>query len=199
MENQVRDLLHDLADEVPPYRAVPRDLPARAHRRIVVVFGVRAIVVGATVLLAVVTAHSLQVSEGREPSPPIAPSPSSMEGAAATGSVTLSEGGCVYDGPDAVAAGEFRLRVSNPGETRLYVALLLIDEGHTYNDLEAWVAKLRPKPPNWVTVATDGDIAPGGGRLLSSSVDGGTYGIVCAQPKAGSGPTWTAASITVTA
>lgn len=58
----------------------------------------------------------------------------------------------------------------NATTDEVYVALLSIDEGHTYDDLVAHVAKEQARseagkpalgPPAWVIAADDGDTAPG--------------------------------------
>jgi Tol biopolymer transport system component len=59
MENQVRELLRDIAEDIPPQREVPPTLRPRARRRMAASVGVTVMVVGALVLGGVVAVRSI--------------------------------------------------------------------------------------------------------------------------------------------
>jgi hypothetical protein len=62
------------------------------------------------------------------------------------------------------------------------VALVSIGEGHTYAELEAFLARSPPsdEPPAWMELASIGEAAPATQTLVAWSVEPGTYGVICA-------------------
>src|SRR5438477_4211073 len=62
MENQVRELLRNLAEDMPPHRQVPPTLRPRARRRIALTVGVTAVLVGAVALGGVAAVRSITAS-----------------------------------------------------------------------------------------------------------------------------------------
>ena len=77
MENQVRELLRDIAEDIPPQREVPPTLRPRARRRIAATVGVTVMVVGALALGGVVAARSITESSPVpvDPGPTTGPTP----------------------------------------------------------------------------------------------------------------------------
>jgi dipeptidyl aminopeptidase/acylaminoacyl peptidase len=72
MENQVRDLLSDIAEDIPPQGEVPPTLHWRARRRIATNVGATLVAVAALIFGSVVTVRSITESE---PPRPAAPAP----------------------------------------------------------------------------------------------------------------------------
>lgn len=77
MENQVRELLRDIAEDIPPQRGVPPTLRPRARRRSAATVGMTVVVVGALVLGGVAAVRSITESSPRlaDPGPTIEPTP----------------------------------------------------------------------------------------------------------------------------
>lgn len=69
MENQVRELFRDIAEDIPPQREVPPTLRPRARRRIAATIGVTVVVVGALVVGGVVAVRSIPRSSPRPVNP----------------------------------------------------------------------------------------------------------------------------------
>ena len=62
MENEVRELFRDIAEDIPPQLEVPPTLRPRARRRMAVTVGATVVVVGALALGGVVAARSITAS-----------------------------------------------------------------------------------------------------------------------------------------
>jgi hypothetical protein len=75
MDDQIRELLRDIAEDIPPQREVPPTLRPRARRRIAATAGMTVVVVGALALGGVVAARSITAS----PPGPAEPSPTTVE------------------------------------------------------------------------------------------------------------------------
>lgn len=77
MENQVRELLRDFAEDIPPQREVPPTLRPRARRRIAATVGATVVVVGALALGGVVAVRSITASPytPADPGTSVEPSP----------------------------------------------------------------------------------------------------------------------------
>lgn len=200
VDDRVRALLRGMADEVPGYRDVPRDLEARARRRIAVTLGASALGTVAVVLAAILSFGSLRAGTGPEPASSVSPSTPSVP--RTSGTLTLSGRGCTYDGPETVTAGEITVVVVNT--TRVdetpkvfYSALLQVHEGQTVDDLERWIAG--PKgdlPPSWVTTVDEGETFPGEDDELSATIGAGIYALFCATPHEDEGKRWVGGSFT---
>jgi hypothetical protein len=62
--------------------------------------------------------------------------------------VTTKAGECIFEGPLAFPAGPIKIHVSNDdAEKAAYVGVIMLDEGKTIADLEAWPDTM---PPDWV-------------------------------------------------
>jgi TolB protein len=70
MENQVRELLRDIAEDIEPRRDVPPTLHRRARRRIVVAVGTTLVAVAALLLGTVVAVRSISTSAPPRPANP---------------------------------------------------------------------------------------------------------------------------------
>jgi hypothetical protein len=203
VEDQVKELLREMAQEVPAYRDVPPDLKVRARQRIAATIAGGALLIAIAVLLTGAGLRALDL--GTAPVPAISVTPSSPTPVSTTTAmkVSFSQEGCSYNGPARVPAGRVTIRVRNRSKDGLYFALLSIAGGHTYADLQRWTTGPdRNRPPAWVATIDDADIAPSYGRHNTSlDLSAGLYGIVCGTPKArdaGLIPLWTPASFTVT-
>jgi WD40 repeat protein len=77
MENQIRELFHDIAEDIPPQREVPPTLRPRARRRIAATIGVTVVAVGVLIVGGVVAVRSIPRSPPRpvNPGPTTAPTP----------------------------------------------------------------------------------------------------------------------------
>ena len=62
MENHVRELLRDIAEDIPPQRELPPTLRPRARRRIVATVGVTVMTIGVLVLGGMVATRSMTES-----------------------------------------------------------------------------------------------------------------------------------------
>lgn len=65
MDNQVRELLRDIAEDIPPQREVPPTLRPRARRRIAAIVGVTVVAVAALALGGMVAVRSITESSPR--------------------------------------------------------------------------------------------------------------------------------------
>ena len=65
MENQVRELLRDIAEDIPPQREVPPTLRLRARRRFATTVGVTVVAIAALALGSVVAVRSITESSNR--------------------------------------------------------------------------------------------------------------------------------------
>ena len=186
VENQVRELLREMAEEVPAFRDVPPRLATRARRRIALRLGTSALAVIAAVVLTIAGLRSLPLASRFEPGISVTPSPPSVVTPTTSATLTLSDGACSYDGPDVVPQGLVTIDAVNGTGKRMYAALLLIDEAHTFDDLKAWIAGPQGgEPPTWVTTLVDDEVPhKEKGTELTASVSPGTYAIVCFTPHA---------------
>ena len=187
VENQVRELLQRMAEEVPTNPAMPPQLKVRAGRSIALRFGASALAVCAVALVVVGAVRSLDPGRPEVPGSSATAPPSRTSAPESSATVRFSERGCIYRGPEAVPAGQITIEVRNKAPEGLYFALLSIDDGYSYEDLERWTTGPdRAEPPAWVTTVDDADIAASYGRHgVTVNVTPGLYGIVCATPKAG--------------
>lgn len=207
MENQVRELLREMADEVPPYLDVPSRLQPRARRRIAF-NSIAGGLVAVGIALAMVTGlrslgRDMRSTPGVDvPAPSVTPSPSPSV-APTLATVRFSERGCVYEGPGTAPAGQITIHVVNRVKERLYFALLSIEQGHSHDDLVRWTTGPNSaRPPSWVTVVGDADVAASEGQSFgqlnfTTDVGPGLFGIVCATPKVPSSPILTPGSFSV--
>src|SRR5262245_8101797 len=69
MDNQIRELLRDIAEDIPPQREMPPTLRSRARRRRAATIGVTVLVVGALALGGVVATRSMTASSPRPATP----------------------------------------------------------------------------------------------------------------------------------
>jgi hypothetical protein len=103
------------------------------------------------------------------------------------GSFSFSASECTYDGPETMAAGQVTFAlVSTDGEADF--DLWKLDEGHTYEELAAHVAKEvklagQGRPPlgypTFAELIVEATTDPDGGGTLTASVEAGEYGMAC--------------------
>lgn len=208
MQNRVRELLREMADEVPTYHDVPPSLERRARRQVALRVGTTGLVAFGLVLATVAGLRSLSSDRTDVPGvdisrPSDSPSPSVSAPTTTRGTVRFGGSGCAYKGPTTAPAGQIRIHVVNRVEERLYFALLSIGQGHTYDDLTRWTTGPQSElPPGWVTVVGDADVAASEGRssgqlTFTTDVEPGLYGIVCATPTVPASRIWTPGSFSV--
>jgi Tol biopolymer transport system component len=102
MENEVRELLRGIAEDLPPHREVPRTLRPRARRRIAATVGIAVVVVGALTLGGLAVVHATIEFSLR----PAVPGPTNEPTPLAAGEVlTVMSGDLVAEDPD---SGEVR-------------------------------------------------------------------------------------------
>src|SRR5436190_7551894 len=101
MENQVRELLRDIAEDIPPQREVPPTLRPRARRRMAATVGVTVVAVAALALGGVVAVRSITESSPRpaNPGPTTEPTPLGA-GEVLTGGSRVMKGDLVAQDPD---------------------------------------------------------------------------------------------------
>src|SRR5688500_71417 len=105
MENQVRELLRDIAGDIPPQREVPPTLRPRARRRIGATVGVTTVLVGALAIGGMATVRSITESS------PLPANPGPTTGRAALGAgevLTVLSQDLLAQDPD---SGELRFIV----------------------------------------------------------------------------------------
>ncbi|HSS94727.1 MAG TPA: hypothetical protein VLR46_12185 [Candidatus Dormibacteraeota bacterium] len=64
---------------------------------------------------------------------------SSPAPATATATITLTAGGCQYSGPSQMRPGRLTVHLVDQTTDTFWLGLGLIENGHTYNDLVAWI------------------------------------------------------------
>ena len=99
--------------------------------------------------------------------------------------ITFPENGCTYAGPEAVSAGQITVNwdIENQGYEKCGLAIVTLDEGKTFKDLDAWPSV--DKPP-WAKLVTFAEARPGGHSTAVASVTEGPIFLVCftASPEA---------------
>lgn len=97
--------------------------------------------------------------------------------------ITFGDAGCAYDGPTSLPAELVAVSLDNPTATPRGVALISIGEGHTYSELEAFLAGSPPsdEPPAWMGLASIDEGAPGSETLAAWPLEPGSYGVICAS------------------
>jgi hypothetical protein len=114
--------------------------------------------------------------------------------------ITQSDSGCVYDGPDVLPAGTVTMQLKNQTTDYFYVHVLLLFDNHQYSELAAHIAaeqrRLRSGestvgPPSYVGKVAKDEVPPQAALRFTATLPGGSYGVVCIQSKEGStGALW---------
>lgn len=152
-------------------------------------------VVGVGALLAVVVMGSACSSRGDEggkipeAGATLGPEDKPTTEATQVGTVRLSDADCTLDavrGP--IPAGLVSVAAVNRTDTHAALHMWRIDDGHTYQEFSAYIAKTRrrtaagkapPDPIAWIGERIDVDLEAGGSGTIVGRVRAGTYGIVC--------------------
>jgi len=92
--------------------------------------------------------------------------------------VTFTGEKCSYDGPQQVTAGEIVVDwiVDNEDHDRYGLAVVTLDEGKTFADLDAWPST--DQPP-WLQLVDFADVGPGSRLLMVADVEQGPIYFVC--------------------
>jgi len=115
------------------------------------------------------------------------PSPSA-NGPQAVGRFVLSESGCRYEGPDAVAVGQISLSIASEMGAAAEFDLWQINEGHTYSELVAHIGEEQRrseagKPglghPTFATLVAEGQADPSAEATITLEAAAGEYGMAC--------------------
>lgn len=120
--------------------------------------------------------------------PPADSSQAAAPAVAATPAVyTITARDFSYDAPDTITAGMVTLRLVNQGPELHHVQLVRLDEGKTYQDIEAGLKTMKPgsPPPPWVhDVAGPNSPVPGGEQSITEELAPGNYALLCFIPSA---------------
>jgi inosine-uridine nucleoside N-ribohydrolase len=98
-------------------------------------------------------------------------------GAAAQMSVAIEGDQCTYSGPKEIAAGQIAIDW-NVDEAHAYygLAVVTLDEGKTFADLDRWPST---DPPSWLQIVTFRETTAGNHSTVTARVRGGPIYIVC--------------------
>lgn len=142
-----------------------------------------------TIAASALAASALAACGGAAPDTPAAES--SQPAAAAVPATpvvyTITAKDFSYDAPDTMTAGMVTLRLVNQGPELHHVQLVRLDEGKTYQDLEAGLKSMKPgsPPPPWVhDVAGPNTPVPGGEQSITEELAPGNYALLCMIPSA---------------
>lgn len=106
--------------------------------------------------------------------------------------ITQSDSGCVYDGPDMLPAGTVTIRLINHTSDYFYVHVLWFFDNHQYGELAAYIKdeqrRLRAGdstigPPAYVAEAAQDEVPPHSTLKHTAILASGSYGIVCTLSK----------------
>jgi hypothetical protein len=99
--------------------------------------------------------------------------------------ITFHGNGCTYDGPEMVSVGQIvaNWNIENQDHEKCGLAIVTLDEGKTFEDLDAWPSV--DKPP-WATLVSFAETGPGGDSPAVADVTDGPIFLVCftAYPEA---------------
>jgi uncharacterized cupredoxin-like copper-binding protein len=94
-----------------------------------------------------------------------------------------------FDAPDTLPSGEQVIEVQNDGPQPHEMTLVKLDEGVTFEDLQALLASEEEPtgPPPFSSAGGLGAIAPGTSGYTTLNLDAGTYALLCFVPDPDSG------------
>jgi hypothetical protein len=101
-------------------------------------------------------------------------------------SATLSEGGCAYEGPARMTAGQLRVEMTNETSGQFDLDLWVLDEGHDYEELAAHIDDDRARNeagepslvhPTFATLVAEASAEAGSSGTLTTDLAAGTYGM----------------------
>jgi hypothetical protein len=95
--------------------------------------------------------------------------------------IEIGDRGCAYLGPTSLPAELVALELGNTTGERWTAILASIAEGHTYEELVAFVRTFDPEqaPPSWIVGASFTEAPPETNQLVAWPLEPGIYGLVC--------------------
>jgi len=136
--------------------------------------------------LLIITCLALPVACGEQSSAATSPSPTNV-----TAIMTLTNAGCQYAGPSQMRPGQLIVHLVDQTSDTFWLGLGLIQAGHTYSDLAAWIDADRARelsgakslgPPDWSSsVAQAQTSSSSSAELKASLVSAGTYAFACGR------------------
>jgi hypothetical protein len=114
-----------------------------------------------------------------------APSEEAPATAAEPQVVEITTSDYAFTAPDSIAAGWVTLRMTAGMGEFHHVQVVRLDEGHTFDDLAAELAKGEGPPPSWVRLLGGANGAdPGATVETSLMIEPGNYALICSIPSA---------------
>src|SRR2546423_11037198 len=105
--------------------------------------------------------------------------------------VTLSDGGCQYQGPARFRSGDLVVHVSNQTGDRMWIGLHQLSAGHSYQELVRYLEQERGRqltksptlgPPEWASVVVDTEApAHSSSATLRWTAAPATYAFACGR------------------
>jgi pyrimidine-specific ribonucleoside hydrolase len=95
--------------------------------------------------------------------------------------IEIRDGGCAYLGPTSLPAELVAVELENTTGERWTAILASIAQGHTYEELVAFVRTFDPEqaPPSWIVGASFTEAPPETNQLVAWPLEPGIYGLVC--------------------
>jgi pyrimidine-specific ribonucleoside hydrolase len=92
--------------------------------------------------------------------------------------VTFDGSKCTYDGPQSVPAGEVTVdwAVKNKDHDKFGLAMVTLNEGKTFDDLDQWPSS---DPPSWLTLINVWETPPDSMIQVSARITNGPFYFVC--------------------
>ena len=106
------------------------------------------------------------------------------------GSVTLTLGGCSYEGPKGISAGKVSITLTNETQDAVNFDFLQLHEGRSFEELAARIRKEHARveteepplrPPPFAEMLSTVAVGPTESGGFAATVDGGIYGFVCGR------------------
>lgn len=114
-----------------------------------------------------------------------APADEAPAAAAGPQVVEIATSDYAFTAPDSIAAGWVTLRMTAGTGEFHHVQVVRLDEGHTFDDLAAELAKGEGPPPSWVRLLGGANGADPGATIETSLVlEPGNYALICSIPSA---------------
>lgn len=99
--------------------------------------------------------------------------------------VEIATSDYAFTAPDSIAAGWVTLRMTAGTGEFHHVQVVRLDEGHTFDDLAAELAKGEGPPPSWVRLLGGANGADPGATIETSLLlEPGNYALICSIPSA---------------
>lgn len=104
--------------------------------------------------------------------------------------VTLADDGCTYEGPSDIDTGSLSFTLVNETDNQASFELWLIDEGRSFEDLEAHIVRQQGRldqegatfePPTFARKLSGASLQPSDSAGFAATVESGVYGFVCSR------------------